>query len=232
MQENWHVWYRRSKREPETLMVIGAWCGVHLYEMKGVEPELREQKARELVPEIRVCEAAMIRWGGGVKSWSADLPMRWSSWAYRYVDNWQYHGELHKSRSEGMGIRTMAKDINGAGWRVEHFDSFDAAIKGTRWEKVCRALDVGYHSDTIFRLGVIARRPQIEYMLVGGLKKLASEALRNGSGASVNWRAKRPERLLPMLDSNERARLRGMPPERVNPRGLELMRLAKLHGQR
>lgn len=231
LQENWHIWYRRSKLEPQTLMVIGAWCGVHLYRMKGVEPELREEAARRIVPEVQVCEVALIRWGGGVQSWSADLPMRWSGWYNRYVENWRYRGTLRESRSEGMAIKTMAKDINGAGWRVEHFESFDTAIQGTRWEKVCRALNVGYCSETIFRLGVIARRPQLEYMLVGGLKKLACEAVRDGSGAGVNWRAKRQDRLLPMLDSNERARLRGMPPERVNSNGLRLIRIAKKHRQ-
>lgn len=231
ISEKYHVFFRRSRKDKNAIVLIGAWVGMTLYQMKGVEPAEREGIIKLMQPGICVCEAAVFSFGKGTESWSRELPEVWSTWKHRYAPNWRqfcaWVPRKHPDRREHIA----------GDWRTSNFDTIlhreelEAVIAGTRWERICRELNVTGERFPAKALETIARRPQLQYMLTGGLKKLAENTVDFGGCKAINWKAKSQRKLLTMLDSNELARLKAMPPERVSETGLLLMRAAQKNGK-
>ena len=235
IEEQYHVFYRRSRRDRNTLVAVGVWCGMYLFEMKGVGKEWRDEAAARIRPTLEACSLTLLPWAGTPRQWQRKPLPKWSSWFDRYVDNWKGYDDW-RERSAVKWIEAESTDKYGA-FKFVHPDTLTQAAEGTRWEKVWAWISERPNArkngeDAISSLEKFCRHPQLEYMLTGGMQALAEAAMQETLGLTINWQAKTRQKMLPMLDSNELARLKRMDPKQVNVNGLKLIRAARKQGEK
>lgn len=233
IEEHWHVFYRRSRKDENTLIALGVWCGIKTHHMKKKDREAREEWAKRIQPEFEPCEMILLPWAGVPRRWEREPLNKWSSWYGRYVPTWCGHDVWER-------VRTIAMHSQGMGrtWLcTDHESGLPTGQDGGRWGKMLdwcmenrreRWLGQG----GVLTLCAISRHPQLEYMTKGGLEPLAVAILRGAGAEVIHVRAKNPAKLLPMLDSNELARLKRLPPQMVTVAGLRLVETIKQAGQR
>lgn len=234
VEEHWHTFYRVSKREPNVLIVLGVWCGVETHLMRGTEAGERENYAKRIQPEMQPCEMILLPWAGVPRRWNRKALWKWSTWFDRYVEPWKGHSEWEPVRTVGMQVQGMDR------WGITttaHTKGLPVPEESSRWGKMagwCMA-DSGARwlgQGGMLTLCVICRHPQLEYMTTGGLCPLAEAIIRGDHTGTIHARARNLAKMLPMLDSNERARLKRLPSAVVTVNGLRLVEMIKEAGQR
>lgn len=224
IDETYHVFYRRSQKEQNTLLILGVWCGREWYRVRnGMDPA-------EIQTSFQPCHMIYLPLGEKPRRYVREI-IRPRSWFNNYGWGCNDDEDFWSERSTVIGGDKQYKGTDcGCGYRV-HDDWLQREARGTRWEKLTRWMvgthRIRHHKDWADELSVLCRHPQMEYMLGNGMEALVKEAL-NGMGTMqyINWRAKSFKEMLPM-DSNELARLRRMKPEQVNGVGVMVMKLAR-----
>lgn len=235
VEEHWHVFYRRSQKDENTLIVLGVWCGIKTHHMKEKDREAREEWAKRIQPEFEPCEMMLLPWAGVPRRWNRKPLNKWSSWHGRYVPTWNGHSTWESVRTVAMHSQGMARW--GAWNCTDHESGLPTGQEGGRWGKMLdwcmedwRARWLGQGG--VLTLCAISRHPQLEYMTKGGLEPLAVATLQGTGTGVIHERARNPAKMLPMLDSNELARLKRLPPQAVTVNGLRLVEMVKQAGQR
>lgn len=229
--EMFHTFYRKSRADSKTLVVIGVWCGVFRYTMAHRDKEWRLLRAQELKPEMVPVVVTILPLGGKPKQYMrVPYPLQErvyrASWIYLGRE-WANEPSVRPNRMAGLYPQVMQCRV--------HKDWLPRATAGTAWEPVIRKLQraavIPYWDKNLLQtLTAVARHPQIEHMLQGGLVRFAQGAIVGSNSGAVNWRGKTMGAML-RLDSNELARLKRMDPREVNVEGLWLMRKAKENGE-
>lgn len=231
--EHFHTFYRRSRADQKTLVVIGVWCGVKRYGMRRTDKAWREIKACGIVPEMEPVTVTILTLGEAPVQY---MQIRWPlseragyMGAYAYMSDgiWQRATNTRGGRMAGLLPSSMGHTVHNS-WLIK-------AADGTAWAPVLRKLAEAevipsYDRDKIDTLAAMSRHPQIEYMLQGGLVALARAAITGNTRGAINWRGKTMKTMLG-VDGNELARLKRMQPEDARPEGLCLLKAAKKNGE-
>lgn len=229
--ETFHTFYRKSHADNKTLVVIGAWCGVRRHAMAHVDMDWREAKARALVPEMEPATVTILPLGGKpVQYMRVPRMLREKTYSMGWSDkdeNWSQTAAVRGGRLAALYTSSIRKLV--------HTDWISRATLGTAWAPLLRKIRQvkvipNYDYDLIQTLSTLARHPQIEYMLQGGLMAIARAAITGVTAGCVNWRGKTMQAML-RLDSNELARLKRMEPGKVKLSGLWLRQQAGKNGE-
>lgn len=206
VKEAYHTFYRRSRTDPGTLMVIGVWCGKVWSRVKyGTEPE-------SIQMEIEPCSVILIPYGGKPERWVREQLKARSAWWYqaRGSEQWSRRskvvGECWQSWDGQVLPRTM------------HLDELEMLLTAWPGGKAARWLaahpKVYYDRDWVDVLYFAARYPQAEYMIARGLGEMAVDKLMRRDGYMlVNWRTAKVDRMLPLThDELGRIKAKGLTP--------------------
>lgn len=223
--EVYTVWYRMSRTQPNTLLVLGMWSGRRWYKGKQIHPSF-------IQTEHEPCSLVMLPWGA-----KPERHIRERLMGLNGYDRWFWG-------ARGSGEWAKRRDIQGGdmqsleGGRIDYLicNKLQEVVTGTRWEKVLKwaneTSNVNYSKDRVLPLYLFCDHPAMEYMIGNGLEGILKSCLRrDGTLSLIRWKQKTPQKMF-QLDGNELARLRRMKPEETNGLGLMALHYAKLYGQK
>lgn len=212
--EQFHYLYRKSRTDENTVIAIGVWVAEIWKDAKFVEPE-------EVRTRIEPHSLVAIPYGG--------RPVR-------YISEWTYGGGkvwVRRKTAEG-NTHTAWLHITGDIDTRVHMKELAAAIQGTRFAKMVEWAEnthgVYLETNHIALLIGIAKHPQLEYLVARGLEGLARSTLNKSGIGAINWRAKTPDKMLPLTrDELGRIKAKGL---QVEEKDLLLLKIAGELGQR
>lgn len=230
LAEEYHTWYRRSEKDPDVLLLIGVWAGKKYFRARnGLVPVER------IRPEFELGCLCYLPLG--------DTPRRYVREAMPQRGVWgSCTGYFGTEENDWWAAR---KNIgwNGAvtslfGGRIHneiHLETLERAVRGTRWAWYMNWAEetpgILYGADRLNVLAVYSRHPQLEYFIKSGLSPLAAAVVNQDDCGCIRWGAQTPAEMLG-LDSNELARLKRLPRQQINCRGLKLKQTAGKLGQK
>lgn len=212
-EEQFHYFYRKSRADENTIIVMGVWVAEIWEDAKFIAAE-------NVRTRIMPYSLVVLPYGG--------RPVR-------YIGEHCYGGTRWERREKVEGnTRTAWLSITSGIDTWVHLDEMQEAITGTRFEKMVgwaeNAGGIYMETNRINLLAGIARHPQLEYLVARGLEGLARDVLNQTGLGAVNWRAKTADGMLPLTrDELGRIKAKGL---QVQEKDLLLLKAARQLGQR
>lgn len=211
-QEQFHFLYRRSIADANTILIMGVWVAQIWEAAKHCDPETVELRT---TPHSLI----VIPYGGKPAKYINE------------VSGWYDRGWQPREKVTGGSVNSW---MGGSIEKVNHTWEFDAAIRGTKFEKMMawatKQPSIYHTIDHANTLAEIAKYPQMEYMVARGLGGLVVDKINHATGTGlVNWRAKTIDKMLPLTrDELGRIKAKGY---KLHTKHLLPIRYARKWGQ-